>query len=325
MLLFGSIEGERLMNCVKLLFFVLFCCYSIAYSETDFIQKNNNYFELPLTTLNGKSLKLADYQTHKPIYLKFWASWCQPCLKQMPHFQKTYVQYGQKITFIGINIDINDSRSAIKNVVEKYAISAPMAIDHSGTIAQAFNLIGTPYHILLDRRGNVVFKGHDTSKQLDKVMDLLANNESPKLPPIPIITEHKKVTDTHHMPQENTALFFTSTWCDWYLKDSQPAMSNNCSSAQNFVNQRVRTHSKIQWKGFVSKLWTDEDSLKKYQNRYQIKYPLMIDSNNNALIKHQVKTYPSLILFHHGVEVFRTSDFSNPTPIDAALNKLVLE
>ncbi len=41
---------------------------------------------ITLKTIDGKSIDLAEFYGKKPVYLKFWATWCVPCRQQMPHF-----------------------------------------------------------------------------------------------------------------------------------------------------------------------------------------------------------------------------------------------
>ena len=51
-------------------------------------------FDLDVTTIDGKTINLSKLYGNKPIYLKFWATWCGPCIASMPHvteLQKEYV------------------------------------------------------------------------------------------------------------------------------------------------------------------------------------------------------------------------------------------
>ena len=64
----------------------------------------------------------------KLVYLKFWATWCQPCREQMPHLQETYESFGDDIEVIAVNIDINDSAEEARKKGETeqriYALAA---------------------------------------------------------------------------------------------------------------------------------------------------------------------------------------------------------
>jgi len=303
------------------------CLYSIfftslACAQTETSTENNIMYDIPITTLNGKKITLNDYVGKKPVYLKFWASWCQPCKKQMPHLQKTFEAYGDIVEVIAVNLGINDNLEEIQTVQKEFSLTVPFAIDHSGELSQAFNMIGTPYHILIDMEGNIVFKGHDASAQSDRTIKLLSSSKSNFLPNLPM--EKTIVQSALVDTQENkiTALFFTATWCDWYLEESRPAMSKNCIDGQKQVNMLYMDNPTFNWVGIVSRLWTSDKELKEYKNKYQIEHFLAIDTSDQEFIKYNVKTFPTLILFKEGKEIFRTSDFSNSSKLSNRINDL---
>src|SRR5690554_5341021 len=51
----------------------------------------------PIHLISGKSVSLAEYKGERPVYLKFWATWCQPCREQMPHFEHVQKKYGDEV------------------------------------------------------------------------------------------------------------------------------------------------------------------------------------------------------------------------------------
>ena len=58
-----------------------------------------------LHTFDGKEIRLKDQYAEKPVYLNFWASWCPPCVKEMPTIQKMYEKYGDKVNFVIVSVD----------------------------------------------------------------------------------------------------------------------------------------------------------------------------------------------------------------------------
>ncbi|WP_199823896.1 TlpA disulfide reductase family protein, partial [Labrenzia sp. OB1] len=105
---------------------------------------------MPITLTTGEVVTLAQYQGKKPVYLKFWATWCKPCIEQMPHFEQISQQHSDNLAIIAINLGINDNLAAVQKMQQEFNLSMPMAIDKSGDLAQAFRLLGTPYHLLFD-------------------------------------------------------------------------------------------------------------------------------------------------------------------------------
>ncbi|VAW72744.1 hypothetical protein MNBD_GAMMA10-6, partial [hydrothermal vent metagenome] len=119
--------------------------------------------DIAVKTTQNQLITLGKISAGRPLYLKIWASWCQPCRKQMPHFQKSYEEYGRNIDFIAINLGINESMSAITDLQQAFSLTMPVVIDHTGQLARLFNLKGTPLNILIDKEGNIVYRSHETS------------------------------------------------------------------------------------------------------------------------------------------------------------------
>jgi len=283
--------------------------------------QDNKVLDIAVTTLDGKSITLNDYIGKKPVYLKFWATWCQDCIKQMPHLQESYETYGKDIEVLAVNIGINDSAEAIAATQKEFSLTVPIVVDKSGKLVQSFNLVGTPFHILMDMKGNVVFKGHEASAQLDKTLKLLSASNSKILPKVEIeklTTQPSLVSNTDKL----TALLFTSTWCDWYLEESRPAIAKNCIAGQQQANVLYKQTPNLNWLGITSHLWTGDKELAEYKDKYQIDYPLAIDSNNQEFVRFKVKDFPTLILLQDGKEIFRTSDFSDKNSVANAILEL---
>lgn len=60
----------------------------------------NNFQEIKLTSfLTEEAILLSSLDNQKPTYIKMWATWCKPCMEQMPHFQKLYEKFGDKVNF----------------------------------------------------------------------------------------------------------------------------------------------------------------------------------------------------------------------------------
>ena len=261
---------------------------------------------LPITLLSGQTVTLSQFKGKKPVYLKFWATWCQPCRKEMPHLQHTFEKYGNKVQVIAINLGVNDDLQSVKAMQREFGLSMPMTIDKTGQLSKAFNLIGTPYHVLLDKYANVIHKGHEAATELDEKIKLVAADKPVTSTEAPLEVVSGAPVNLDGISGQTTALFFVSTWCDWYLKDSRPSISENCVRAQNEVNNLYAKYPQINWIGVASRLWTGEAELAEYKKKFNIQHPLTIDTTNNVFFNYGVKNFPTLILMNKGKEVLRT-------------------
>ncbi|MGX2952396.1 TlpA family protein disulfide reductase [Shewanella sp. JL219SE-S6] len=135
-----------------------------------------------LTTLTGETLNLQQLYGSKPVYIKFWATWCVPCRQQMPGFEKIYQQYGEKLQVIAVNTGISDDINSVGAFVKQAGLNIPVVID-DGALARAFKLRVTPQHFLVDRSGRIAYVGHQDDEAFHQALEaVIADKGENKAP-----------------------------------------------------------------------------------------------------------------------------------------------
>ncbi|GAB6263820.1 TlpA family protein disulfide reductase [Photobacterium sp. CCB-ST2H9] len=122
-------------------------------------------------TLSGQTFNIADYLGKKPVYLKFWATWCNYCKSEMPHLNAIEQQYGDDIAVVSVNIGLNDSVANIQQFFRQEGYSVPTIFDRKGEITQKYQVVGTPYHVLIDKNGKVAYRTFLATDQLDQLIE----------------------------------------------------------------------------------------------------------------------------------------------------------
>ncbi len=256
-----------------------------------------NTTPLVLENEAGQIVKLGSYLGKKPVYLKFWATWCKPCMEQMPHFQHAYKQYGDKIQFVAINIDLNDDAHAVAKVKERFSLSMPLFTDHTGQVAKHYEFMGTPFHVLIDSDEKVIFQGHEADKSLDNTLRLLSHNG--KVEKARLLSEKQGQATPLTIPKKGKkAVLFTATWCYWYLADTRPAMAKQCVLAQQHVNKLAEQGIDVEVK--VSQLWTDQSAVQEYVDKFSASMPVSIDYGNDLFLENGINSVPTLLIYNDG-------------------------
>lgn len=132
------------------------------------------FFANPWQTPDGKSANTDDWRG-KVLVVNFWASWCPPCVEEMPTLDKIAQEYVSKnVLIVGIGID---SPSNIRQFLEKTPVSYPIMIgglDGSALAKQMGNAQGAlPYTVIINAKGKSVFTklGKISEEELKKAIN----------------------------------------------------------------------------------------------------------------------------------------------------------
>lgn len=104
--------------------------------------------------LEGNEVHLTDY-FGKPIVLNFWASWCGPCQMEMPDFEKMYLQMGEEIHFLMINVTdggretLKSASDFIKEKGYTFTVFYDLKLDASNT----YGIQSFPTTLFIDKDG----------------------------------------------------------------------------------------------------------------------------------------------------------------------------
>ncbi|WP_244815189.1 TlpA disulfide reductase family protein [Caballeronia sp. Lep1P3] len=124
----------------------------------------------------GTSQPLAAYKG-KPVVVNFWASWCGPCVKEMPTLSAMQREYQKKgVTFIGLGVD---SEKNIGDFLKKVPVDYPVYVTGFGgaDLARSFgnNAGGLPFTVVIDAKGAVRLTklGEVNESELRRTLDAL--------------------------------------------------------------------------------------------------------------------------------------------------------
>ena len=131
--------------------------------------------EITARRADGKEVKLADLKG-KVVLLDFWATWCMPCVADMPHVKKIAERHA-KDGFEIVGISLDHDRARLDAFVKQHGITWPQHFDGKGwgnAVAQQYGVNSIPKTFLLDRQGRIAKVGLRGASVDAAIVELLA-------------------------------------------------------------------------------------------------------------------------------------------------------
>lgn len=134
---------------------------------------------LSLTRLSGNHFNLNDYRD-RVVLVNFWASWCSPCVEEMPSLEQLKTKLADK-RFELISVNIGEDRERIKQFMSTYDIDLPVLLDESGVSARDWNVYVYPSSFIIDGKGRIryAYAGGlqwDSPEIVDRLTRLMVEN-----------------------------------------------------------------------------------------------------------------------------------------------------
>ena len=104
--------------------------------------------------MDAKSVNLKDYRG-RFVLLNFWATWCSPCLKEMPDLENAYNEMGQE-KLVVLAVGMGESVEKIKAFFNKYSFTFPLLADNRMKITKLYGVRNIPVTYLIDPDGVVL-------------------------------------------------------------------------------------------------------------------------------------------------------------------------
>jgi thiol-disulfide isomerase/thioredoxin len=133
--------------------------------------------------LAGKPASLDDFRG-KPAIVNLWATWCQPCLKEMPSLERLQQRFAAKLTVAAISEDRGGTQTVTPFIAKLKLGDLELYLDPQSDVAHAFKVPGLPTSIVIDAAGQVVGKVEgaaewDSPEMVGIITPLLARGAPP--------------------------------------------------------------------------------------------------------------------------------------------------
>ena len=144
-----------LIICIALVMPAL-CAGGAAAEEADILGKP--FPDFTATDTEGNTFTLSEaLKDHEAVLINLWASWCGPCEREFPDLTEVYGKYGDRVAFIALSVDPNDTLEAIEAYRKEKGVSFPMGRDEGQELGKYVSAAGIPVSVVVDRFGNAAF------------------------------------------------------------------------------------------------------------------------------------------------------------------------
>lgn len=124
----------------------------------------------------GRPVKLSALRG-QVVVINFWATWCAPCLQEMPLLDSLYKQHrNENFTLLGVNVEPDPGKA--DDWLKRRPVSFPVLYDPRGDVSARYGIIGMPSTVFVDRKGDIryVHRGYrpgDESAYANRLSELL--------------------------------------------------------------------------------------------------------------------------------------------------------
>lgn len=106
--------------------------------------------DFELVDLSGNIVRLQDLHG-QAVVVNYWATWCGPCVREMPMFQKYHELYSGKMVMIGV--DQEESAEVVKTFLQDFDLNYPILLDEKSDVSKAYQVMVLPTTFFIDQEG----------------------------------------------------------------------------------------------------------------------------------------------------------------------------
>lgn len=137
-------------------------------------------YDFTLVDFDGNSVPFQTFQG-KVVFMNFWATWCPPCIAEMPDIHDLYEKVGEDVQFVMISVDSDQAKA--REFIQKKGFDFPVYF-LSSSLPQTYETSTIPTTYILSPQGEIVLEEsgltkYDTQKIRDFLKDLGKRQQSP--------------------------------------------------------------------------------------------------------------------------------------------------
>ncbi|MDO3676944.1 thiol-disulfide oxidoreductase ResA [Paenibacillus ehimensis] len=165
----ARLSWTRALMLVLILFAVGYAVFQALAGNREEVEVGKKAPDFTLTNLQGQTVQLSDYDG-TGVLLNFWASWCDPCVNEMPLLNEAYGRMpGVEI----LAVNMGETKEKASQFADRHRLKLPILLDSNGDVKKRYKIGGLPTTYLIDVKGRIVqkFSGELTRSEFIHFME----------------------------------------------------------------------------------------------------------------------------------------------------------
>lgn len=132
-----------------------------------------------LSTLGQTTLAPSDFRGH-PVIVLFWATWCEPCVEEMPLLAELREQHADD-GLVVLAVNVEEGRDVVQAFEAEHSTPFPLLLDEDGEATRQYRVVGVPSTFFIDRKGvlRAQFFGPVARADLDALLSAILGTDEP--------------------------------------------------------------------------------------------------------------------------------------------------
>lgn len=120
----------------------------------------NLAYDLSLKDLDGRSHTLREYRGKRVVHVVFWATWCFPCVQEIPTLKQIYAKYHERgLEILGVAPNMDQTAEGVAALAQELKINYPILWDAQGTAMRTYKISYIPQNFLIGKDGVIRYAG----------------------------------------------------------------------------------------------------------------------------------------------------------------------
>lgn len=140
--------------------------------------------DFTLQDLDGRKYSLKEMRGKRVVHVVFWATWCVPCLQEIPHLRATYEKYRDRgLQVLGIVVNMNQTPDTVRAVAHDLKVNYPILWDEDGEAQDRYKVAYIPQNFLVGRDGIIRYAGTSLPPDYEALVESLLRKKDGAIRP----------------------------------------------------------------------------------------------------------------------------------------------